>query len=42
MRQYKVDKCSEREGILRDAGELDAVAMLEKRGLDNLFGVFKK
>ncbi len=38
----KVDKCSECEGIWLDAGELDAVARLEKTGLDKLFSVFKK
>lgn len=38
----KIDKCSECEGIWLDAGELDAVAKLEKGGLDKLFGVFRK
>jgi len=38
----KIDKCSECEGIWLDAGELEAVAKLEKSGLDKLFGVFKK
>ncbi|MDA8214295.1 MAG: zf-TFIIB domain-containing protein [Nitrospiraceae bacterium] len=38
----KIDKCSECEGIWLDAGELEAVAKLEKTGLDKLFGVFKK
>ncbi|MFH1014456.1 MAG: zf-TFIIB domain-containing protein [Nitrospirota bacterium] len=38
----KIDKCSECEGIWLDAGELEAVAKLEKGGLDKLFGVFKK
>lgn len=38
----KVDKCSECEGIWLDAGELEAVAKLEKTGLDKLFDVFKK
>lgn len=38
----KVDKCSECEGIWLDAGELEAVAKLEKGGLDKLFSVFKK
>lgn len=38
----KVDKCSECEGIWLDAGELEAVAKLEKSGLDKLFGVFRK
>ncbi|MEW6586672.1 MAG: zf-TFIIB domain-containing protein [Nitrospirota bacterium] len=38
----KVDKCSECEGIWLDAGELEAVAKLEKSGLDKLFSVFRK
>lgn len=38
----KVDKCSECEGVWLDAGELGAVANLEKTGLDKLFSVFKK
>ena len=38
----KVDKCSGCEGIWLDAGELEAVAKLEKGGLDKLFSVFKK
>ena len=41
-KSIKVDKCSECEGIWLDAGELEAVAKLEKTGLDKLFGVFKK
>lgn len=41
-KKIKVDKCSECEGIWLDAGELEAVAKLEKGGLDKLFGVFKK
>ncbi|MDP1758459.1 MAG: zf-TFIIB domain-containing protein [Thermodesulfovibrionales bacterium] len=41
-KSIKVDKCSECEGIWLDAGELEAVAKLEKSGLDKLFGVFGK
>jgi hypothetical protein len=41
-RDIKVDKCSECEGIWLDPGELEAVAKLEKSGLDKLFSVFKK
>ena len=41
-KNIKIDKCSECEGIWLDAGELEAVAKLEKSGLDKLFGVFKK
>jgi len=37
----KVDKCSSCEGIWLDAGELEAVAKLEKTRLDKLFSVFK-
>jgi hypothetical protein len=38
----KVDKCIACEGIWLDAGEMEAVARLEKTALDKLFGVFKK
>jgi uncharacterized protein len=38
----KVDKCLACEGIWLDAGELQAVAQLEKTALDKLFSVFKK
>lgn len=41
-RSIKVDKCSECDGIWLDAGELEAIAKLEKSGLDKLFSVFKK
>lgn len=41
-REIKVDKCSACDGIWLDAGELEAVSQLEKKGLDKLFGVFKK
>ncbi len=41
-KEIKVDKCSECEGIWLDTGELEAVAKLEKSGLDKLFSVFKK
>ena len=41
-KNIKIDKCSECEGIWLDAGELEAVAKLEKSGLDKLFSVFKK
>lgn len=37
-----IDKCSGCEGIWLDAGELEAVAAMEKKGLDKLFSVFKK
>jgi hypothetical protein len=38
----KVDKCFACEGLWLDAGEIDAVAQLEKTALDKLFGMFKK
>jgi len=41
-KEIQVDKCSECEGIWLDAGELEAVAKLEKSGIDKLFSVFKK
>ncbi len=41
-KKIKVDKCSECEGIWLDAGELEAVAQLEKSAVDSFFGVFKK
>jgi hypothetical protein len=37
-----VDKCSSCDGVWLDAGELEAIADLEKGALDKLFGVFKK
>ena len=42
FKSIKVDKCSECDGIWLDAGEMEAVATLEKTGLDKLFSVFKK
>ncbi len=41
-RGIEVDKCSACEGVWLDAGELDAVAKLEKSVLDGLFNVFKR
>lgn len=41
-KSLKIDKCSECAGIWLDAGELEAIAKLEKSGLDKLFSVFKK
>ena len=41
-RGIKVDKCSECDGVWLDAGELESVSNLEKKGLDKLFSVFKK
>jgi len=38
----KIDKCSGCEGVWLDAGELEAVAKLEKTGIDKLFSVFIK
>ncbi|MBI5893963.1 MAG: zf-TFIIB domain-containing protein [Deltaproteobacteria bacterium] len=41
-KNIKIDKCSECEGIWLDAGELEAVAKMEKTGLDKLFDVFRR
>ncbi len=41
-REIKVDKCSRCEGIWLDAGELEAISKIEKKGLDKLFTVFKR
>jgi hypothetical protein len=41
-KRIKVDKCSACEGIWLDAGEMEAVATMDKTGLDKLFSVFKK
>ncbi len=41
-KDIKIDKCSECEGIWLDAGEMEAVAKMEKSGLDKFFGVFRK
>lgn len=38
----KIDKCFTCDGIWLDAGELEAIAALEKKSFDKLFGVFKK
>ncbi len=37
-----VDKCSVCEGVWLDAGELEAIARLEKGMLDKWFSVFKR
>ena len=42
FKNIKADKCSECEGIWLDAGEIAAVAGLEKTVLEKLFGVLKK
>ena len=36
----QIDKCSECEGVWLDAGELQVVSKMEKRGLEMLFSVF--
>lgn len=41
-KNIKVDKCSECEGVWLDAGELEAVAGLEKSTLEKFFRVFRK
>ena len=37
-----VDKCSGCDGVWLDAGELEAISLLEKNKLDKWFSVFKK
>ena len=39
-RGIEIDKCSECEGVWLDAGELEVVSKMEKRGLEMLFSVF--
>ena len=39
-RGIEIDKCSECEGVWLDAGELQVVSKMEKRGLEMLFSVF--
>jgi len=41
-KEIKVDKCSRCEGIWLDAGELEAISIIEKKVLDKLFDVFKR
>ena len=41
-KNLKIDKCSSCAGVWLDAGELEAVAGMEKGGLDKLFSVFSK
>ena len=38
----KVDKCSECDGVWLDAGELEAVAKMDKSAIDKLFSIFTK
>ncbi len=40
--KLQIDRCIKNDGFWFDAGELEAVAKLEKSGLDKLFGVFGK
>lgn len=41
-KDLKIDKCSSCAGIWLDAGELEAIAELEKNAIDKIFSVFKK
>ena len=41
-KELKVDKCSECDGVWLDAGELEAVAKMDKSGIDKLFSIFTK
>lgn len=36
-----IDRCSECDGVWLDAGELEALAKMEKSGLDKFFSIFK-
>ncbi len=38
----KIDKCFSCDGVWLDAGELHALAKLEKGALNKIFGIFKK
>ncbi len=41
-KKIKIDKCSHCDGVWLDAGEMEAIAHMDKGGLDKLFSVFKK
>lgn len=41
-KSIRIDKCSACNGVWLDAGELEAVAGMDKTGLDRLFSVFWK
>ncbi len=41
-RGLKIDKCTECDGVWLDAGELEAVAKLDKSRTEKFFSVFKK
>lgn len=41
-RGLKVDKCTECDGVWLDAGELEAVAKLDKSRLDKFFSAFRR
>lgn len=41
-KSIKIDKCSACAGVWLDAGEMEAVATMDKTGLDKLFSVFRK
>lgn len=36
-----IDRCSECDGVWLDAGELEALAKMEKSSLDKFFSIFK-
>lgn len=41
-KNIEVDKCSHCDGVWLDAGELEAVAKMDRTSIDKLFSVFKK
>lgn len=41
-KQIKVDKCSACDGVWLDAGELEAVAKMDKSGMDKFLRVFSR
>jgi len=42
MKLVEIDKCTECDGVWLDAGELEAVAKLDKSRTEKFFSVFKK
>jgi ribosomal protein L37AE/L43A len=40
-KNIKIDQCSECGGVWLDKGELEQVSVMEKKGLERLFGIFK-
>ncbi len=40
-KNIKIDQCSECGGVWLDKGELEQVSIMEKKGLEKLFNIFK-